>query len=170
MTIRWHKFADEIRDLLDGSILTRSIFILMLLAMICMLYFPIRCLVYAPTTIDCIVIAAVVGTIVICVLLVVIAAYCTKPIRPTPPNILPTQPVVMPPSTSPSSAHAPILPAIQENQEHFIASNPLHATEHAPALLPRSLEGYRIAASPRSSRVSHTSTKSREMDVESGSE
>jgi hypothetical protein len=167
MTIRWHKFVDEVRDLLDGSIITRIIFGLMLLAMMCMLYFPIRCLVYAPTTIDCIVIAAIVGTILICVLLVVIAACCTKPLPPTPPNILPTQPVVMPPV--PSSARAPVLPAIQENQEHFVANNPLHSTEHAPASPPRSSGESRIAASPRSSRVSHTSTKPRETDVESQS-
>lgn len=167
MSTRWHKFAEELRDLLDGSILTRSIFILMLLAMMCMLYFPIRCLVYAPTTIDCIVIAAVVGTILICVLLVVIAAYCTKPLASIPPNILPTRPVVIPPSSIPSSARAPALPV---DQERFVASNPLHTTEHAPASPPKSSRESRIAALPRQVRESHTSTKSRETDVESGSE
>ena len=151
MTIRWHKFVDEVRDLLDGSILTRSIVILMLLAMMCMLYFPIRCLVYAPTTIDCIVIAAVVGVIVISVILCICAAYCTKPLPLMPPNSLPTCPVIIPSSPMPSSARAPILPAIQEDQEHFVADNPLHSTEHAPALPTRSLEGSRTAASPRSS-------------------
>lgn len=160
------KFFEEVHEIVSESLLAKVLSLIFPFTIVCMLFYPIRCVISDPSNLDCIIGLALVGTLTVCILGIAIGACCSKP-KPLPPNVLPSGTVVIPPSPS---ARAPILPTIQEDQEHFIADNPLHATEHAPVSPPRSSRESRTAASPRSSRGSHIATSHRETDVESQSE
>lgn len=103
----WTKLSSEARDLVKDSILAKSIVAFIPLALGIMMYFPVKCIIQDQRSIDCIVIASVLGLAIIGILLLVISVYSTKPAKLTEQS---------------NSAKSPKM----DNDTDFIASNPIH--------------------------------------------
>lgn len=101
----WKKLSNEARDLVKDSILAKSIVVFIPLALGLMMYFPVKCIVHDTRSIDCIIIAAVLGLAIVGIISLTIAVKCTKSMQQV------------------ESAKAPTV----EQDAEFTASNPIHS-------------------------------------------
>ena len=124
-TMSIQRLREEIHDTLRDSALAKFIVILLLLAGVAMLYFPIQTLIADPSNLTMIVYIVVVGVIALLFLGLILLGCTGKP-RKQPPTEVPTRMPTLPQSATRPSAVAPSLPPLQEDAEgNFIAVNPL---------------------------------------------
>lgn len=130
------RLREEIHETLRDSALAKFIVVLLLLAGVAMLYFPIQTLIADPSNLSMIIYIAIIGVIAL-LFLVLILLGCTGKPRPQPPTEVPSRMPTLPPqSATRPSARAPSLPALQEDAEgNFTATNPL--TQQSPVSRPK---------------------------------
>ena len=120
---------EEIHETLRDSALAKVIVVILLLAGVAMLYFPIQTLIVDPSNLSMIIYIAIIGVIALLFLGLIVLGCTGKP-RTQPPTEVPTR---MP--SLPERAVAPSV-ALQEDAEgNFTAVNPL--TQQTPVSRPK---------------------------------
>jgi len=129
---------EEIHETLRDSALAKVILIILLLAGVAMLYFPLQALIADPSNISMIIYIAIIGVIVLLFVGLIVLGCTGKP-RKQPPTEVPSR---MP--QLPERAVAPSVALQEDTEGNFTAVNPL--TQQSPV------------SRPKPSAMSHTDT------------